>query len=330
MKSNSRKHSNDMILVAFDPGKEERALLNTLLGTEAQVVFLSDISEEDRLRYLREAEVLMSWFPARELRNDAEFGAIKKARMMQLISAGADQIPFSRLPPALVVASNVGAYAEPMAEHAVAMVLALEKNLLDRHNKLKGGNFDQHNLNRMLRGSTCAILGFGGIGKATARLLRCFDVKVLAINTTGKTTEQVEFIGTLSDLEQVLRAANIVVIALPLNNSTTGLLGSQELGWMKEDAILVNVSRGAIIQERALFEHLKAHVKFSAALDAWWHEPHTTGDFHTNFPFFELPNFLGSPHNSAIVPGSMHNATIRAAENVKRFLNGEPITGKVN
>jgi phosphoglycerate dehydrogenase-like enzyme len=330
MKSTSRKHADHVILVAFDPGKEERDLLSALLGTEARVVFLPDLSEENRLEYLREADVLISWFPAQELRNDAEFRAIESAGMMQLISAGADQIPFSRLPPALIVASNVGAYAQPMAEHAVAMILALEKNLLDRHNKLKAGNFDQHNVNRMLRGSTCAILGFGGIGKATARLLRCFDVTILAINTTGKTAERVEFIGTLSDLEHVLRAANIVVIALPLNNSTTGLLGSRELGWMKEDAILVNVSRGAIIQERALFEHLKTHPKFSAALDAWWREPHTTGDFHTNYPFFELPNFLGSPHNSAIVPGSLHNATMRAAENVKRFLNGDAIIGKVN
>ena len=322
--------ANQVVAISFDADTEERNLLESAFDKAAEVVFLPELPQEERLAQLQRADALLSWFPDRELRDTEEFAAIKDLRMMQLISAGADQVSLSKLPSTLVVASNVGAYAEPMAEHALAMILALEKNLLERHNKLKVGRFDQNNMNRMLRGSKCAILGFGGIGKATARLLRCFDVKILAVNTTGSTSEPVEFVGTLKDLERVLRAADIVLIALPLTSPTDGLLGERELGWMKEDATLVNVSRGAIIQEKALFDHLNTHSRFSAAIDAWWHEPHTTGDFHTDYPFFELPNFLGSPHNSAIVPGSMQNALICAAENVKRFLKGEPILGKVN
>ena len=330
MKASSNGRVDHVIAVTFDTDKEDRTTLSNVFGKTAQVVFLTELRQEERLVQLRRADAILTWFPDRELRNAEEFAAITGARIMQLLSAGADQVPFSRLPPNILVASNAGAYAEPMAEHALAMILALEKNLLDRHSKLKAANFDQHNMNRMLHGSTCAILGFGGIGKATGRLLRCFDVKIFAINTTGNTSEPVEFVGTLKDLERVLRVADIVLIALPLTSSTNGLLGVRELGWMREDAILVNVSRGAIIQEKALFEHLKTHPRFSAALDAWWHEPYTTGDFHVNYPFFDLPNFLGSPHNSAIVPGSLQNAMIHAAENVKRFLKGEPISDRVN
>jgi len=216
-----------------------------------------------------------------------------------------------------------------MAEHALAMILAVAKNLIDRHEKLREGIFDQSDMNRMLRGSSCAILGFGGIGKATARLLRCFEVKIYGINTTGKTDEQVEFIGNLNDLEHVLRVANIILIALPLTNSTRGLIGARELAWMKDDAILVNMARGDIIDEGSLYHKLKANPTFTAAIDAWWIEPLRHGAFRTNYPFLTLPNFLGSPHNSANAAGSSLKATRRAAENVKRYLNHEPVLGVV-
>jgi phosphoglycerate dehydrogenase-like enzyme len=209
------------------------------------------------------------------------------------------------------------------------MILAVEKNLLDRYDKLKNGVFDQSNTNRMLRGSTCAILGFGGIGKATARLMCCFGVKIHAISTTGKTDEPVEFIGTLKDLEHVLRIADIILIALPLTKATRGLIGTQELAWMKDDAILVNVARGQIVHEAALYEKLKTQPHFTAAIDAWWVEPLIHGEFRTDHPFLELPNLLGSPHNSGIAKGSFIEATLHAAQNVRRFLNNEPIKGVV-
>jgi len=316
------------VAVTCRVGSEEREALISLLGRVANVVFVNELSPEDRAKELVLADVLISWSPGRELRSE-EFKTIGRARMMQLLSAGADQVPFSSLSPDLVIASNVGAYAESMAEHALAMILAVTKNLVDRHEKLREGIFDQSNVNRMLRGSSCAILGFGGIGKATARLLRCFGVKIYGVNTTGKTDERVEFIGTLKDLEHVLEVANIILIALPLTNSTRGLIGGRELAWMKDDTILVNVARGEIIDEGSLYQKLKANPNFTAAIDAWWIEPLRHGAFRTNYPFLTLPNVLGSPHNSAISAGSSLEATRRAAENVKRFLNHEPVTGVV-
>ena len=316
------------IVVTFSADGDLRGPILKVLDHVARVIFLSEVSPEDRSQELASADVLISWHPARELQ-PAEFGIISHAKMMQLLSAGADHLPFPQLPAALTIAGNAGAYAAPMAEHIMAMTLAVMKNILDRHNKLKNGIFDQTNANRMLKGSTCAILGFGGIGKATARLLRCFDVKIYAINSTGKTDESVEFIGTLMNLEYVLRHSDVVVIALPLTNSTRGLIGSRELGWMKDSAILVNVARGDLIDEAALYEKLKADPSFTAAVDAWWNEPLRNGKFRTNYPFLELPNFLGSPHNSGLVPESLTKGAEYAAENVKRFLNQEPIVGVV-
>jgi len=316
------------VLVTFRVQGEQRETLTKALGKASGIVFLSDVPPGNRAKELADADVLISWNVKDELRPE-EFKLLDHVKMLQLLTAGVDQLPFRDIPPGLMIASNAGAYAEPMAEHVVAMILAITKNLFDRQMKLRNGTFDQTNVNRMLRGSTCAILGFGGIGKAVARLLRCFDVKIYAVNTTGRTDEPVDFIGTLKDLKHVLRSANIVIVTIPLTNSTRKLIGKEQLGWMKNDAVLVNVARADIIDEAALYQKLKENHQFTAAIDAWWIEPLQHGKFSTNYPFLELPNVLGSPHNSGLVSHSFEKGTMHAVENVKRFLNHEPVLGVV-
>ncbi len=316
------------IVITYKVSEEKRTLLKEIFGNEARLTFLADMPPGLRQQTLISAHVLLSWNPPREL-GPSEFGLLQNVRMIQLLSAGADSVPFSALPEGVVTAGNVGAYAEPMAEHVLAMALALSKNLLPKHHRLSKGDFDQKTLNRMLRGSTCAILGFGGIGKAVARLMRSFGVRIHAVNTSGRTDEPVEFVGTLKDLEQVLSVSDIAVISLPLMKATRRLIGKRELGWMKKDAILINVARGEIIDEGALYEHLTSHPDFQAGIDVWWIEPFKHGEFRTSYPFFSLPNLIGSPHNSSLVPGITEEATRRAVENVKRFLKGDPIKGVI-
>ena len=96
---------------------------------------------------------------------------------------------------------------------------------------------------------------------------------------------------------------------------------------MKPDAILVNVARGAILDEEALYTHLKSHPNFMVGIDAWWIEPFIYGTFRMDYPFLDLPNVLGSPHNSAIVANVLMSAIRQAAENTKRFLKGEQVRG---
>jgi glycerate dehydrogenase len=303
-------------------------MLKGILGADARLSFLADMPTGLRQQTLVDADVLLSWNLPKEL-GLSELSLLKNVRMVQLLSAGADHVPYADLPGNITIASNIGAYAEPMAEHVLAMTLALAKRLFEEHQKLAQGEFNQSRLNRMLRGSVCGILGFGGIGKATARLMRAFGVRIYALNTSGKTSESVEFIGTLNDLQHVLSLSDVVVISLPLNKTTRSLIGKRELDWMKRNAILINVARGDIIDEGTLYNHLISHPEFSAGIDAWWIEPFGHGEFRTNYPFLSLPNVLGSPHNSAMVPGTTDEGSRRAAENVKRFLKGEHIAGVV-
>jgi phosphoglycerate dehydrogenase-like enzyme len=314
--------------VSYPVDQDFTQVNSEILGDDARLVCTYELDDAERTRALLSADALLSW----DLAEEIPAGALQQAtqlRFAQLLSAGVDAVDFSALPGRLTLASNAGAYATAMAEHVLAMTLSLAKHLPQRHAALAAGRFEKWAPSLVLDGSVCAILGFGGTGTATARLMRAFGARIYAVNRTGRTSEPAEFVGTLADLDRVLAAADVLVVSLPLTLATRGLLGSRELSLMKPAAIVVNVARGPIIDQRALYEHLSTHPQFSAAIDTWWDEPAGDGPFRPGYPFFDLPNVLGSPHNSSIVPGTMLAAARLAAQNVRRYLRGEAVTGVV-
>jgi phosphoglycerate dehydrogenase-like enzyme len=159
--------------------------------------------------------------------------------------------------------------------------------------------------------------------------MRAVGMQIHAINRRGDSAEPTEWIGTPAQLNVLLQAAEVLVIAAPLTHTTLGRIGARELALLPEDAILVNLARGEIIEEGALFTHLQRHPAFTACLDAWWVEPVRHGVFRMQYPFLELPNVIGSPHNSASVGGWHPVALRRAAENCRRALTGEPPQGLI-
>ena len=314
----------DTVVITFPQEERGRVFIADALAGVAEPVYLADLAEADRDAALRGASAVLGRNTAKELRAH-EPALLAGVKLIQFINAGVDFVPLSVFPAGVPIASNGGAYAEPMAEHALAMVLAAAKRLIVEHEALKTGVFNQHARNRTLRGRICGILGFGGIGVATARLMRAMGMKVYAINRRGTTDEPVDWIGGVGDLDYLLTESDVLVIATPLTPATLGWIGARELGLMKKDAILANLARGEIVDEAALFAHLQANPRFFACIDAWWIEPVRHGIFRMDYPFMTLPNVVGSPHNSASVAGTGETGLRRAIANIRRALAGEAV-----
>jgi phosphoglycerate dehydrogenase-like enzyme len=210
-----------------------------------------------------------------------------------------------------------------MAEHALAMTLAAAKRLLVEHRNLSAGRFNQFAETKTLAGAVCGIFGFGGVGIAVARLMRCVDMRIHAINRHGTTDAAVDWIGPPHGLDQLLAASDVFVISAPLTRSTRLVIRARELSLMKSDAILVNLARGEIVDEAALFAHLRSNPRFTACLDAWWVEPVRHGEFRIEHAFLDMPNVIGSPHNSASSAGAYEIGLGRAVAKCRRALTGE-------
>jgi glycerate dehydrogenase len=318
---------NPKIIVTYEPDAEEREIYGNLLEDLSQVHYLKDAPKSNRSQLLNAADIVIALsFSPKEI-DPAEISLLQNARFIQLIYAGADNIPFEFIPEDIILASNVGAFAGPIAEHVLALTLALAKNLVPKNKQLQEGQFDRSGFNQEIRGGVCGIIGFGGNGKEIAKTMQAMGMQIYGINRSGKTDLPVDFIGTVEDLPEVLKDSDVVVATTPLTCETRDLIAEKELGWMKKDAILINVGRGDVINQKALYEHLKANPDFRAGIDTWWSEPVGQEAFNLAYPFFDLSNIIGSPHIADHVPGSMTNAIRRALENVKNYLMGNELRG---
>ncbi|HEY2893609.1 MAG TPA: NAD(P)-dependent oxidoreductase [Pirellulales bacterium] len=129
---------------------------------------------------------------------------------------------------------------------------------------------------------------------------------------------------TTARLDEMLPAADVFVVCAALTTETAGLIGTRELALMQGDAIFINVARGEIVDEAALYAHLAAHPLFFAGIDAWWVEPVPPWPVFTmGHPFLNLPNVIGSPHNSAGGGAWRDEYLRRAVGNCRRALLGK-------
>lgn len=316
--------TRDALVVAYDASERDRGIVAEAWGEAGPLLYLSDaVSPEARARMLQSAAAVFAQHTGNDFRRE-EWPLLAGARLLQMLPAGVDFMPLRGLPPELPVAGNGGASAEPMAEHGAAMALAAAKRLFAEHAELRAGRFNQFRPNIRLAGGVCGILGFGGIGVAVARLMRAFGMRIHAINRRGASDEPSDWIATPDRLDEMCSAADILFITAPLSTATEKMIGAGQLRRMKDDAILVNLARGEIIDERALYDHLAERPSFTACLDAWWVEPVRHGSFRIDTPLLDLPNVIGSPHNSASVGSSRRPVVLRRAiANCLRAVRGE-------
>lgn len=311
-----------MLLVTCKLGPVQRQVVTETVSNHARIIFLNELERPAARRAaLSSATVLLAHNTARELHAD-EIELIKDARLVQFLAAGVDFIPLDQLPPQVPLASNAGAQAESMAEHALAMALAAAKHLPMEQAKMARGEFNQAGATRMIAESTCGIFGLGGTGLALARLLKCIGAQVHGINRRGESSVPIDWIGKPEALDTMLAVSDMIFLTAPLTRETFGIIGGRELSLMKGDGVLVNLARGELIDEEALYLHLRGNRSFVACLDAWWVEPVRHGRFEMKFPFLDLPNVIASPHNSAAAGSGRMNGIRRAALNCLRALTG--------
>jgi len=315
------------VIVSYSPDEAIKPIFHEVLGDLARIDFLPQKNHHDRIKLLRGADVIVALSFSKKEIDPGEISHLQNLYFIQLVYAGADNLPFSLIPEDIILASNVGAFAEPVAEHVLALVLALAKNIMPNYRMLGEGKFDRTGFNQELKGGVCAIIGFGGNGQAIARIMQAMGMKIFGINRSGTTDAPIEFVGKAADLKKALEISDVVVVTTPLNRETRDLFGKKELEGMKADALLINVGRGDVINQKALYDHLKSHPNFRAGIDTWWSEPADRGELALDYPFFELPNIIGSPHCADHVPQSMPGATRKALENARRFLLGNFIRG---
>lgn len=179
------------------------------------------------------------------------------------------------------LATANGANKRAVAELVLAFAMTMLRKLPTAYLLMREGNWQQIKGARQLTGKTVGIIGFGAIGQDLKYLLQPFACRVLTYDVIGDSHVT---------LDKLLQESDIVSVHLPLNETTQHFLDAKQLNLMKLDAILINTSRGGIVNEQALKERLKQHPQFSAALDVFATEPPEDSEL------LQLPNFFATPH----------------------------------
>ncbi len=309
--------SEGRLLVSLPPDPDLRRWLKEGLG-DVPYTFVSSSSRGPWAR----AEALLTGAPARELPH-WEPRQAPNLSFVQSLFAGVDDFPFQKFPAPIRVAGNSGAYAPFVAEHTIAMVLALAKNLRNSFDLVRGGRLRSLPPTVNLIGKTALILGFGGIGQEVAHRLRGFGMRVEAVSRSGADRPGADRTYSADSLLRALGSADVIIEARPLTNATRSTLGSAAFGQMKRSAIFVNVGRAGTVDEDALYHHLVRTPTFRAGTDVWWSEDWEHNRFWDRRGLARLPNFLATPHTAGFTPGMTAEARARvfglAIENLSRF-----------
>jgi phosphoglycerate dehydrogenase-like enzyme len=305
-----------------------------MIPDDIEIITPKTESEEELINLAQDAEIIVCIRLSKET-----VKAAKRLRLIQKTGAGVDAIPFDVVGKDVVVANTSGANPVPLAEGAVALILALAKRIVQRFNRLLNGEVERVP-GVELRGKKVGIIGLGHIGLEVARLLKAFEMRILGVKRHPtealKNQYDLEFLGGPNDLDYLLQESDFVVITVPLTPETKGLIGERELRLMKPTAYLVNVARAAIIQEEPLYRALTESWIAGAALDVWW-TPHwwnstwnPSGKPSSNYPVMRLPNVIATPHNIGRTDSSSDKALHIIAENIRRVAEERQPINQVN
>jgi phosphoglycerate dehydrogenase-like enzyme len=260
----------------------------------------------------------------------ADYPPAPKVRLVQSVATGVELIELAALPAGVAVCNAFG-HESAIAEYVVMVMLAWRHRLFEI-----SGEFREHASWRTswvqggaphgeVRGSTLGIVGFGRVGREVAWRATPFGCRILVANRTPREPEPgVEQVFPLAEIDRMLPQCDTVALCTALGPETTGLIDAHRLSLMRPSAFLINIARGQVVDEDAIYSALRDQTIGGAALDVWWQypnmaEPERRGSRH---PFHELPNVIATPHNSGWTDGMIERRWNEIADNINRFVRG--------
>jgi phosphoglycerate dehydrogenase-like enzyme len=299
-----------------------RAFVDSIRRTFPQHEFLEAWDDEAIRRLLPDVEVAFT-----PVVDSEAFASATRLRWIQSPAVGIGHLLYPALVSSDVVLTNArGVRARAMAEHVLAVTLALARQLHTALRNQASRIWAQELLERReagairtLQGSRLGIVGLGSIGMEVARLATPFGLRVSAIRRRADVARPVEVEELLPPdrLDDLLGKSDIVVLAAPLTPATQALIGRRELNLMKRGAFLINVGRGALVDDSALVEALRAGHLGGAALDVFAEEP-----LDPSSPYWALPNVIVTPHTSGTMEDYWTPLVALFSENLRRFESG--------
>jgi phosphoglycerate dehydrogenase-like enzyme len=254
-----------------------------------------------------------------------------KLKWIQSPSAGVEFV--ARIPE--LVASDIiltntrGAHGPSIGEHTMALLLALTRHIPESLEQQRRKHWERGRLYRTARevgGLTMGIIGFGALGRGIAQRAKAFDMNLLAVDAQAVNGDPwLEDVWPVSRLDDLLEQSDVVVVACPLTPETHHLLGAEQLAKMKDDAYLIVVSRGGIVEESALLETLRSGKLAGAGIDVVEHEPMAADD-----PFWDAPRMILTPHLAGASAPKERRVVEIFRDNLIRFQKGEPLVNAVD
>jgi phosphoglycerate dehydrogenase-like enzyme len=309
----------------FEPGFAE------LLGQDFEIVRVPDaLAAEDDAAAFRSADVLIG------IRLDASHPFPERVRLYHAPAAGVEAIDRARLPAGATLCCCFG-HETAIAEYVMTALLLRHVPIPAADSDLRQGKWtfwasSRSALRTELGGGTLGILGFGHIGRAVAHRAKAFGMMVHVANRSPVPTGPlVDRTFPLDRLEEFMASADAVLVTLPHNAATEGLVGRAALKAMRPHAIILNVGRGPVIDEQALYDALAEQRIGGAIIDTWYVYPSAANPtpHPGRLPFHELGNCVLTPHMSGWTHGTIRRRQETMADNIRRLARGEELVNVV-
>ena len=326
-------------------------------GLESLKIVVTDpiISRfEDRLRADGGAhhwDMAAAWTPDRRLSaladadvvvcsslGPVEAEAAGRVRLVHVTGAGYDKISFPHLLPSAVVAYTFH-HARPIAEHVLMVTLMLSRNVAAADRDVRRGQWrtiataDDVPFHPVLADLTLGLVGLGSIGAEVARVAGALGMKIRAVrrNPSAALPQGVrpDWVGGNHELHGLLAASDVVVVTVPLDSGTEGMIGAAELSAMKPSAFLINVARGPVVDQAALYAALTERRIAGAGLDVWWRLPADGVVPPAELPFASLQNTVLTPHHSGHARITFERRAADIAANIGLLARGRDLANLV-